>query len=49
MTPPEQVKKEKLANHALAQLTKSAPPSSAPNVSTFEQKMHERNINHGDW
>lgn len=49
MTPPEQAKRDKLANQALAQSTKSAPASSAPSASTFEQKMHERNINHGDW
>lgn len=47
MNPPGQLKKRKLANHALAQSTKSAPAGES--VTTFEQKMHERNINHGDW
>jgi hypothetical protein len=36
-----------IANHALAQSTKSVPAK--PNASTFEQKMHERNITHSDW
>ena len=38
----------KNANHALAQSTKIVP-AAAPTASTFEQKMHERNILHSDW
>lgn len=47
MTSPGQFKQRKRANNALAQSTKNAPV--ATDASTFEQKMHERNITHSDW